>query len=138
MKIKTLIWIAVAIVAVFILVTLGAKKSPTFGSAVGIEFGQEFNRSTTFPTKTNVQVTTSSTLVLASSTNSGRLYASITNNSTTTAVFLSIGTPAIGDQGIRLEPQGHYELTSDKNPFFQAINGIASSTVSVSTLDKTY
>lgn len=74
---------------------------------------------------------TSSTLLFATSTNpQQRTYAMFSNDSTTTPVYISLGLPAAGSNGIRIAPQGNYVI-NDNNLFSGSVYGIASSSVVV-------
>lgn len=82
-------------------------------------------RFTNIPLNSNVVVTTSSTLVAATST--ARQYLTIVNDSANT-VYISEGQAAVGSNGIRLNASGgSYEINA-LNLYTGAIYAIASST----------
>lgn len=88
------------------------------------------------PTTGSSTVTTSSTVVLATST--GREYAIITNDSANT-LYISIGSPAVVGKGIRLGTttgdSRSYEIKGD-NLFQGPVYGISTASSNVTTLEK--
>lgn len=93
----------------------------------------EINRYTTAPTNTAVACESTSTLAIA--TSSGRTYVAIVNDSAST-IYLGLGVPAVGSNGIRLNGGGgSYEIDLN-NLFTGAINCIASSTSVITVINQ--
>ena len=96
--------------------------------------GVDTNRFENGVTNSSTSVGVTSTLVL--SVNSGRQYALIRNNSTSTAVWLSLEDAAIENSGIRLNPSdGEFEIDSS-NLFVGAVYGITNSTSTLTVVEK--
>lgn len=80
---------------------------------------------------TSATVTTSSTLIMATSTNpQQRQYAVFTNDSGGNTVYLSLGLPAVANTGIRLAPGASYTINVN-NLFSGAVYGIGTTSVVV-------
>lgn len=83
--------------------------TPVTGRNISLDLAELMERrSTSFPVCTGVDVGTTSTLILAA--NPYRKYAAIINDSDT-VIYLGIGTAAVLNAGIRLNPNGGtYEI----------------------------
>ena len=101
------------------------KEMDGFLNKVAQVVGADFNRFTTPPTNTAIACGTTSTLAVA--TSSGRVYVALVNDSANT-VYLGLGKPAVGSNGIRLNASGGSYEIDPQNLFTGAINCIASST----------
>lgn len=119
--------IILAILAVVIFVAVKTSTpAPVQQSARNLAVGNaELNRSTIAPTNTYASCDTTSTLAVATSTS--RTYLAIVNNSANT-VYLGIGRPAVGSNGIRLNANGGSFEMDTGVLFTTAVNCIASST----------
>lgn len=85
------------------------------------------------PSNASSTVTTSSSVVLATST--GRLYAAIVNDSANT-VYLGIGTPAVIGKGIRLNANGGSYEINESNQFQGPVYGISSASSNLTITEK--
>lgn len=119
----------VALCAVFITLFLFSmdKKSPSVSGVFPIDY-LSFSMAST----TAVSVGSSSTLILASSTNpQQRTYTIISNDSASTVpVYISLGLPASTGTGIRLAPGATYTINGN-NLWSGAIYGQAASATTV-------
>lgn len=138
---KLIIFLSVlaTVCLIFIAVNTGNTSNPsskaTYGTSDRLEFVQEFNQYSASSTASNVSVTTTSTQIVATSTNGYRKYIRLTNDGSTT-VYLNFGAAAVNQTGIPLFASTTYEILAGTNPFTTAINGISSSTVKVIVLEK--
>lgn len=78
-------------------------------------------------------VTTSSTLVLATTTSA--VYRAVVNDGATT-LYISVGSPAISGKGIRVNANGGVVEFGGDALLTGAIYGISSGTINVTTLEK--
>lgn len=117
--------------AVILVATLMLQKA----TPAPLGSGVNFNTFSGSATNSSVSVSAAtSTAVL--STNSGRVYAAIINDSANT-IYCALGSAAIANKGIRLNASGgSYELTTE-NLFVGQVNCIATSATStVTTVEK--
>lgn len=92
------------------------------------------NRFVQQPTRLSASCGTSSSVIVA--TSSARSYLVLVNDSANT-VYLSLGTPAVGSQGIRLNGSGgSYEMDSE-GLYPGAVHCIASSTSVITITEAT-
>lgn len=117
--------VALAIAVAVIIVAFGNAR-PASGSTFTQTYLSFSQASTTVAT-----VTTSSSLILASSTDATqRYYATLTNDSTGNLIYISLGKPAVTGTGIRLNPGQSYTI-NENNLFTGAVYGIGTTSVPV-------
>lgn len=108
------------------LVTMPATKVEQNLGAVEFNY---LNR----PTNASSTVTTSSSLIVATST--GRQYLAIVNDGTTD-VYLGVGVAAVSGKGIRLNAGGGSFVMDTNALFTDAVYGISSATANVTVIYK--
>lgn len=133
---KALLITIVAFGAIFATVQITATRtadSVVKQASVSKSLGNaELNRFIKAPTNTAVSCGTSSTLAIATST--ARTYVALVNDSTS-VVYLALGVPAVGSNGIRLNASGgSYEMNVG-GLFTGAIYCIASSTAQMTVVE---
>lgn len=118
------------VIGLIIILTKPVSIPPkVLGESDRLAYVQEFNTPNASSTMSRVQVSTTSTLLLATSTTGYLKYARFTNLSTTT-IYVSQGTAAIDQTGIALFASSTIEFTADRNPFLQAFYAISSTSPS--------
>lgn len=123
MKSKVSIGISAALLVLFVLFVVTTQSpSEKLGASINIAPVQAFS------TSTSVTVTTSNTLVFATSS---RTYLAITNGGPQSVWLNLTGTAATVNTGILLTASSTYEMSTEKgNPYYGAINAISAGTAS--------
>lgn len=131
--IKKIVGGFVAVILLVAIVTLVNRSVPSTPSqALGSTEEVRFNQANT---QTGVLVTTSSTLVLATST--GRQYAYLVNDSASATVYLSMnkGAAAVLYSGIALKPGMSYTINTT-NGYIGAIYGIGTTSATTTVYER--